>query len=156
MALRNVLKEGNETLRKKSREVTVFDERLATLIDDMVETMRDSQGVGLAAPQVGILRKVVVIDVGEGPHELVNPVIVHQEGDQYGAEGCLSVPNQWGMVHRPQKVRVKAQDRTGKEFELEAEDYFAVAVCHELDHLAGVLFIDKAEEMLEPEDLEQD
>ena len=153
MALRTIIKEGDERLRKKSRPVTEFNERLWTLLDDMYETMK-GDGVGIAAPQVGILRRAVVIDVGEGRHELVNPEIVEQEGDQYGGEGCLSVPGQYGMVHRPQKLRVRAQDRYGKPFELEAEGYRAVAVCHETDHLDGVLFIDKADRMLDPEELE--
>ncbi|RGX54169.1 peptide deformylase [Anaerotruncus sp. AF02-27] len=155
MALRNILKNGDERLRKKSRPVTDFNERLWMLLDDMAETMRDSDGVGLAAPQVGILRRVVVIDVGDGLVELVNPVITETEGDQYGGEGCLSVPGEWGMVHRPQKLVVKAQDRHGKEIKLPAEDYFAVAVCHETDHLDGILFIDRADRMLTPEEMEE-
>jgi len=155
MALRNILKNGDERLRKKSRPVIDFNERLWMLLDDMAETMRDSDGVGLAAPQVGILRRVVVIDVGDGLVELVNPVITETEGDQYGGEGCLSVPGEWGMVHRPQKLVVKAQDRHGKEIELPAEDYFAVAVCHETDHLDGILFIDRADRMLTPEEMEE-
>ena len=155
MALRNILKNGDERLRKKSRPVTDFNERLWMLLDDMAETMRDSDGVGLAAPQVGILRRVVVIDVGDGLVELVNPVITETEGDQYGGEGCLSVPGEWGMVHRPQKLVVKAQDRHGKKIELPAEDYFAVAVCHETDHLDGILFIDRADRMLTPEEMEE-
>ena len=154
MALRTIIKEGDERLRKKSRPVTEFNERLWTLLDDMYETMK-GDGVGIAAPQVGNLRRAVVIDVGEGRHELVNPEIDEQEGDQYGGEGCLSVPGQYGMVHRPQKLRVRAQDRYGKPFELEAEGYLAVAVCHETDHLDGVLFIDKADRMLDPEELEE-
>ena len=154
MALRTIIKEGDERLRKKSRPVTEFNERLWTLLDEMYETMK-GDGVGIAAPQVGILRRAVVIDVGEGRHELVNPEIVEQEGDQYGGEGCLSVPGQYGMVHRPQKLRVRAQDRYGKPFELEAEWYLAVSVCHETDHLDGVLFIDKADRMLDPEELEE-
>ena len=152
MALRNILKEGDERLRKKSRPVTDFNERLWTLLDDMYETMNDG-GVGIAAPQVGVLRRAVVIDVGEGKHELVNPVIVEQSGDQCGGEGCLSIPGQYGLVHRPAQLRLKAQDRYGKPFELEAEGYFAVAVCHEVDHLDGILFIDKAERMLDPEEI---
>ncbi|WP_308754705.1 peptide deformylase [uncultured Anaerotruncus sp.] len=154
MALRTIIKEGDERLRKRSRPVTEFNDRLWTLLDDMYETMK-GDGVGIAAPQVGILRRAVVIDVGDGRHELVNPEIVEQEGDQYGGEGCLSVPGQYGMVHRPQKLRVRAQDRYGKPFELEAEGYLAVAVCHETDHLDGVLFIDKADRMLDPEELEE-
>ena len=152
MALRNILKEGDERLRKKSRPVTDFNERLWTLLEDMYETMKDG-GVGIAAPQVGVLRRAVVIDVGEGKHELVNPVIVEQSGDQCGGEGCLSIPGQYGLVHRPAQLRLKAQDRYGKPFELEAEGYFAVAVCHEVDHLDGILFIDKAERMLDPEEI---
>ena len=152
MALRNILKEGDERLRKKSRPVTDFNERLWTRLDDMYETMKDG-GVGIAAPQVGVLRRAVVIDVGEGKHELVNPVIVEQSGDQCGGEGCLSIPGQYGLVHRPAQLRLKAQDRYGKPFELEAEGYFAVAVCHEVDHLDGILFIDKAERMLDPEEI---
>lgn len=152
MALRNILKEGDERLRKKSRPVTDFNERLWTLLDDIYETMKDG-GVGIAAPQVGVLRRAVVIDVGEGKHELVNPVIVEQSGDQCGGEGCLSIPGQYGLVHRPAQLRLKAQDRYGKPFELEAEGYFAVAVCHEVDHLDGILFIDKAERMLDPEEI---
>ncbi|MCI8492044.1 MULTISPECIES: peptide deformylase [Anaerotruncus] len=152
MALRNILKEGDERLRKKSRPVTDFNERLWTLLDDMYETMKDG-GVGIAAPQVGVLRRAVVIDVGEGKHEFVNPVIVEQSGDQCGGEGCLSIPGQYGLVHRPAQLRIKAQDRYGKPFELEAEGYFAVAVCHEVDHLDGILFIDKVERMLDPEEI---
>ena len=154
MAMRNVLKNGDERLRKKSRPVTEFNERLWQLIDDMYETMKENDGVGIAAPQVGILRRVVVIDVGEGRHDLVNPVITEQEGDQIGSEGCLSVPGEYGIVHRPSSLTVKAQDRNGKPIELKAEGYLAVAVCHEVDHLDGVLFIDKAERMLTPEELE--
>lgn len=153
MALRNIIKNGDERLRKKARAVTDFNERLWTLLDDMYETMQDGDGVGLAATQVGILRRAVVIDIGEGLIELINPVITESSGDQYGSEGCMSVPGEYGMVHRPQKVVVQAQDRHGKPFELTAEDYLAVAVCHETDHLDGVLFIDKTDHMLTPEEL---
>lgn len=156
MALRSVLLEGDPQLRKKSRPVMEFNQRLWTLLDDMLETMREKNGVGIAAPQVGALRRAVIIDVGDGPTELINPEIIYTEGDQCGAEGCLSLPGEYGMVHRPQKVRVKAVDRFGKPFELEAEDYLAVAACHETDHLDGVLFIDKVERMLTPEELEDD
>ncbi|MBE6907646.1 peptide deformylase [Marasmitruncus massiliensis] len=153
MALRNIIKNGDERLRKKARAVTDFNERLWTLLDDMYETMQDGDGVGLAATQVGILRRAVVIDIGEGLIEFINPVITESSGDQYGSEGCMSVPGEYGMVHRPQKVVVQAQDRHGKPFELTAEDYLAVAVCHETDHLDGVLFIDKTDHMLTPEEL---
>lgn len=154
MALRNVLHEGDERLRKISRPVTEFNQRLWTLLDDMEETMRAQNGVGLAAPQVGILRRVVVVDVGMGLHELINPEIIDQKGNQCGSEGCLSIPGEYGMVNRPQWVKVRAQDRFGKEFEQEADGYLAVAFCHELDHLDGILFTDKAERMLTPEELE--
>lgn len=154
MAIRNILTDADERLRKKSRDVTDFNSKLWQLLDDMYETMKDG-GVGIAAPQVGILRRAVVIDVGDGKHELMNPVIVSEEGDQYGSEGCLSLPGEWGMVHRPEKLKVRAQDRSGKPFELEAEGYLAVAVCHELDHLNGVLFVDRADRMLTPEELEE-
>ncbi len=155
MGLRNVLVNGDERLRKKSRPVTEFDQRLWNLLDDLYETMQERNGVGIAAPQVGILRRAVVIDVGEGKVELINPEIVEKEGDQYGTEGCLSVPGEWGMVHRPKKVKVKAQDRNGEPFELEAQDYLAVAACHETDHLEGVLFIDLADRMLDESELEE-
>ncbi len=153
MALRTIITTGDDRLRKKARPVTEFNERFHDLLDDMYETMQKDDGVGLAAPQVGILRKAVVIDVGEGLVELVNPVITDRSGDQYGYEGCLSVPGKYGMVHRPQKVSVEAQDRNGKKIKLEAEGFLAVAVCHELDHLDGVLFIDLADRMLTPEEL---
>lgn len=153
MALRTIIKTGDDRLRKKARPVTDFNERFRTLLDDMFETMQKNEGVGLAAPQVGILRRAVVIDVGEGLVELVNPVITERSGDQYGSEGCLSVPGEYGMVHRPQKVSVQAQDRNGKTVKLDAEGYLAVAVCHELDHLEGVLFTDVSDHMLTPEEL---
>lgn len=156
MALRTIVKEGDERLRKVTRPVTDFNERLWTLLDDMYETMQEHNGVGIAAPQVGILRSVVVVDVGDGKHEFINPEIVGQDGDQYGAEGCLSIPGEYGMVHRPQTVKVRAQDRDGNTFELEAQDYLAVAVCHETDHLKGVLFIDKADRMLDDDETEED
>lgn len=153
MALRTIITTGDDRLRKKARPVTEFNERFHDLLDDMYETMQKDDGVGLAAPQVGILRRAAVIDIGEGLVELVNPVITERSGDQYGNEGCLSVPGKYGMVHRPQKVSVEAQDRNGKQIKLEAEGFLAVAVCHELDHLDGVLFIDLADRMLTPEEL---
>lgn len=153
MALRTIITTGDDRLRKKARPVTDFNERFHDLLDDMYETMQKDDGVGLAAPQVGILRRAAVIDIGEGLVELVNPVITERSGDQYGNEGCLSVPGKYGMVHRPQKVSVEAQDRNGKQIKLEAEGFLAVAVCHELDHLDGVLFIDLADRMLTPEEL---
>jgi peptide deformylase len=159
MAVRNVLIEGDETLRKKSREITEITPRMLTLIDDMAETMYANDGVGLAAPQVGVLRRVVIVaDIsGEEPRyiEMVNPEIVEQDGEQIGPEGCLSLPNIWGVVTRPQKVTVKAQDRFGEPFTLEAEDLLARACCHELDHLEGVLFDEIADRFLSEEEIEQ-
>lgn len=152
MALRNILKFGDETLRKKSREVTVFDDKLWVLLDDLYETLKDSKGVGLAAPQVGILRRVVVIDAGDGLIELVNPVITHMKGKQREVEGCLSSPGEWGYVKRPQKVKVTAQNRHGKEMRLEGEGLLAVAFCHEIDHLNGVIFTDLADEMVDKDE----
>lgn len=140
MALRNIVKLGDPVLTKKSRVVEKFDERLATLIDDMLETMYDGNGVGLAAVQVGILKRVVVIDIGEGPMELVNPEIIYTEGEQISQEGCLSLPGKWGTTSRPKKVQIKAQDRTGKWQVFTGEDLKAKAFCHEIDHLDGILF----------------
>ncbi|MEG1448010.1 MAG: peptide deformylase [Oscillospiraceae bacterium] len=152
MALRKIVFENDPTLRKKSKVVTAFDERLATLLDDMTETMDKNNGVGLAAIQVGILKRAIVIDIGEGLIEAINPVIVSESGKQNDAEGCLSCPGQRGMVSRPQKVTVKAQDRNGKEYEIEAKGLLARAFCHEIDHLDGIIFKDRASEMLEPDD----
>lgn len=140
MALRNIVKLGDPVLTKKSRVVEKFDYRLATLIDDMLETMYDGNGVGLAAVQVGILKRVVVIDIGEGPMELVNPEIIYTEGEQISQEGCLSLPGKWGTTSRPKKVQIKAQDRTGKWQVFTGEDLKAKAFCHEIDHLDGILF----------------
>lgn len=155
MAYRNILTKEQEILRKKSRRVEVFDDKLATLIDDMYQTLEQAEGAGLAAPQVGVLRRVVVINVGDGPMELVNPEILWTEGEDDGLEGCLSFPGQWGFVVRPHKLRVRFQDRTGAVHEEEGEDLFARCVCHELDHLDGVLYVDKAEKMLTQEELEE-
>ena len=145
MAIRKIVVVGeDEVLRKRARRVDKFDKRLWTLLDDMAETMYDADGAGLAAPQVGILKRAVVIDVGEGLIELVNPEIVWQDGAAVHAEGCLSVPGRRGTVERPTRVRVRAQDRKGKEIELDGDDEFlAMAVCHELDHLDGIIYTDK-------------
>ncbi len=140
MALRNIVKLGDPILYKKSRVVEKFDDRLAMLIDDMKETMYDGNGVGLAAVQVGILKRVVVIDIGEGPMELVNPEITFAEGEQISQEGCLSLPGKWANTKRPQRVQVKAQDRNGKWQVFTGEDLKAKAFCHEIDHLDGILF----------------
>ena len=140
MAIRNIIKKGDETLTKKSRPVEVFDERLASIIDDMIETLHAADGVGLAAPQVGILRRICVIGVGKGVIELVNPVIVEQQGAQEVLEGCLSCPGETGVTRRPKIVKVKAQNRRGKWIMFRGEDLKARAFCHEIDHLDGILF----------------
>ena len=144
MAKRNIVILGeDEVLRKKCRKVEKFDDKLAALLDDMAETMYDANGVGLAAPQVGILRRVVTIDVGEGLIELVNPEIIAAEGKKVDVEGCLSVPNRAGMVERPEKVTVRAQNRKGETFEITGVEMLAKCLCHELDHLDGVIYVDK-------------
>ena len=148
MAIRNVVQEGDDILRKKCFKVTAFDEKLGQLLDDMQESVRKEEGAGLAAPQVGILRRAVVVDVEEGFFELVNPVIVQEKGEQTGWEGCLSVRGKRGVVSRPQVVKVEYFDRTGKKKKLTARGFFARAVCHELDHLDGILYIDRAERVV--------
>ncbi len=144
MAVRTIRKDGDEILRKVSRKVEVIDDRILTLLDDMKDTMKKAEGVGLAAPQVGVLRRVVVIDVGEGLIELINPVIVYESGEQFEMEGCLSIPGIKGKVKRPEKVIVRAQNRKGKTFEMTGTELLAIAFCHEIDHLNGILFTDKA------------
>ena len=143
--IRKIVKLGDEVLRKQSKPMQKFDLRLWLLLRDMAETMYKAEGVGLAAPQVGILRRVVVIDIGEGLVELINPEIIAMEGEQVGQDGCLSVPGRRGVVIRPNKVTVRAQDRNGKHFELTGEGFMARAICHELDHLDGVIYVDKME-----------
>ena len=143
MALRNVVKIGDPILNKKSRVIESFDEKLSTLIDDMFETMYKENGVGLAAVQVGMLKRVVVIDVGDGPMELVNPEITLKEGEQREQEGCLSLPGKYGTTVRPMKVQVKAQNREGKWQVFTGEGLKARAFCHEIDHLDGILFTSK-------------
>lgn len=152
MALRNVVKYGDPILKKKSRKVEVFDEKIATLIDDMFETMYNSDGVGLAAVQVGILKRIVVIDCGDGPMELVNPEITLAEGEQHAQEGCLSLPGRYETTIRPQHVQVKGQDRNGKWHVYTGDDLKARAFCHEIDHLDGILFIDRLEKDHKKED----
>ena len=155
MALRNIVTVGDSVLTKVSRPVTKFDRRLHQLLDDMTETLEDAGGVGLAAPQVGILRRVVVVDTGEdGILELVNPEIIAQSGEQTGLEGCLSVPGEYGIVTRPNEVTVRAQDRDGNWFEKTGEALCARAFCHEIDHLHGVLFTSHVSRMLTPEELQ--
>lgn len=146
MAKLKILTEGDMALRLKSRPVTNINQRILTLLDDMVETMRLADGVGLAAPQVGVLRRVVVIECEPGKVlELINPVITSREGEQHELEGCLSVPGRQGYTHRPMKVTVEAQDRTGALCTYEGEGLLARAFCHEIDHLDGILYIDHAE-----------
>ena len=154
MAKRQIVKEGDPILRKKCRPVEKFDDRLAILLDDMAETMYSANGVGLAGPQVGMLRRVVVIDTGDHLYELVNPRIVERDGEQEGLEGCLSIPGAWGIVKRPNHVRIQAQDRYGQPFEVEGEGFTARAFCHELDHLDGILYDELAERMLTAEEVE--
>ena len=155
MALRMILTEGNPTLNKVCRPVTAFDERLATLLDDMKETVTHANGVGLAAPQVGVLRRIVVVDLGDEIVELVNPRILEQSGEQYGLEGCLSVPNRFGLVKRPNFVKLEAQDRHGDWYEYEGEDLIARCFCHELEHLDGHLYTERAYRMLTEEEYEK-
>ena len=157
MALRDIVKEGDKTLTKMCRRIEKFDDKLAILLDDMAETLKVAEGVGLAAPQVGILRRVCIVDIGdeEGLIELVNPEIIEQSGTQCGAEGCLSFPNQYGVVERPMFVTVKAQDRNGNEFTVTGEGLKARAFCHEIDHLNGVVFKERAERMLSPDEVEK-
>lgn len=155
MALRTIITEGDPALRKICRPVEKFDERLHTLIDDMRETLEVSNGVGIAAPQIGILRRVVlVLDAEENVIELVNPSILSAEGEQTGLEGCLSVPGKYGVVTRPMKVTVRAQDRNGNYFEVTGEELTARCFCHELDHLDGHLFVDLTDELYTPEEVE--
>lgn len=143
MAIRNIVKIGDDVLRKTCRTQMTFDEKLATILDDMAETMYKAEGVGLAAPQIGILRRYCVVDVGDGLIELINPVITEMSGSQTGNEGCLSVPDRFEDVTRPMKVTVRAQDRNGNNFTITAEGFKARAFCHEIDHLDGVLYIDR-------------
>ncbi len=161
MALRTIVLEGDSVLHKHCRPVTNFDERLHQLIDDMRETLIGSDGVGLAAPQVGILRRVVLVletnvPEGEDPYiiELINPEIVESSGSQNGPEGCLSVPGRFGLVERPMDVTVRAQDRNGNSFEVKGHELTARAFCHELDHLEGKMFTQCASRMLTDEELE--
>ena len=143
MAIRNIVKIGDDVLKKVCRTQLTFDEKLATILDDMAETMYKADGVGLAAPQVGILRRFCIIDVGEGLIELINPVITEKSGSQTGSEGCLSVPDRYEEVTRPMKVTVRAQDRNGNNITVTGEGLKARALCHEIDHLDGILYIDR-------------
>ena len=144
MAIRNIVQVGDDVLRKKCFEVTDFGKRTWELLDDMKDTLKKAQGAGLAAPQVGVLRRIFIVDVEEGFFEFLNPEIISEKGEQFGIEGCLSVKGKWGDVKRPSTVVVKYQDRNGKFHKLTANDFFAKAICHENDHLNGILYTDKA------------
>ena len=149
MAVRNIVTIGDEILRKKSRPVEKIDERIKTLLADMADTLHDAQGAGLAAVQVGVLRRVVVIDLGEGLINLINPEIISSQGSREVVEGCLSIPGRSGRLLRPEKVTVRALDENGNEFEITGEDMLAKCLCHEIDHLDGILYIDKLIEYVE-------
>ena len=155
MAIRKIVTQGDSRLGKKCRQVTDFNKRLHDLLDDMKETLEEAQGVGLAAPQVGVLRRVVVIaDDEDNMLELVNPEILEQSGEQTGPEGCLSVPGTWGMVTRPNFVRIRAQDRYGEWFEADGEELMARCFCHEIEHLDGHLYVEHIDHFLTEEELE--
>lgn len=154
MAIRNIVTIEDPVLRKKSRPVVNFDEKLWTLLDDMKETLKKADGAGLAAVQVGILRRAVIVDVGDGkPLELINPEIVETSGEQEGQEGCLSLPGKWGVVRRPEFVKVRAQNRKGQWCMFKGEGLKARCFCHEIDHLDGIVFTDRAKHMLTDEEL---
>lgn len=144
MAIRNIRNDKDELLRKKSKEVDSIDNKVRELVLDMFDTMYKNDGVGLAAPQVGILKRIIVYDIGDGPKVMINPVITKTSGKQTGEEGCLSSPNVFGMVDRPAVVHVRAFDLEGKEVALKAKELEAIVICHETDHLDGILFLDKA------------
>ena len=156
MALRTILSDKESALHKTCKPVTNFDSRLFTLLDDMRETLIESGGVGLAAPQVGILRRVVLVDTGEEILELINPTLVETDGEQEGPEGCLSVPGKYGLVKRPYYAKVRAQDRDGNWYEAEGEELIARCFCHELDHLDGILYTQVMERFLTEEELDFD
>lgn len=149
MALRNIVKEGDDILTKRAKEVPEVNEKIKGLLDDMIETMRANDGVGLAAPQVGVLRRVFVVEVNDEVYELINPEILEESGIQTGDEGCLSVPGYIGTVERPAYIKMKGLDRDGKEVLVEGTELLAVALSHEYDHLEGVLFVNKALDLQE-------
>ncbi len=158
MAIRNIIDESDERLFKKSRKVEAFDERLHTLLDDMADTMYESNGVGIAAVQVGILKRAFLVDVlyeDDSLIEFINPEIISKDGEQTGREGCLSFPNLFGDVTRPNNVKIKAQDRFGDYFEVEAMEFFARAICHEFDHIDGHVFTELASNLMSGEEIER-
>ena len=156
MGLRKILTDKEPALHKTCRPVVDFDKKLHKLLDDMAETLEEANGVGLAAPQVGILRRVVIVDTGDGILELINPSLVETDGEQEGPEGCLSVPGKYGLVKRPYYAKVKAQDRDGQWFEVEAEELIARCFCHELDHLDGIVYTQVMDRFLTEEELAAD
>ena len=156
MGLRKILTDKEPALHKICKPVTVFDSKLHKLLDDMADTVADANGVGLAAPQVGILRRVVVVDTGEEVLELINPSLVETDGEQVGPEGCRSVPGKYGLVKRPYTAKVRAQDRDGEWFDVEGEDLIARCFCHELDHLDGIVYTEVMDRFLTEEELEAD
>ncbi len=153
MGLRKILTDAEPALHKVCKNVTAFDNKLHKLLDDMQETLAEANGVGLAAPQVGILRRVVIVDTGEEILELVNPTLLETDGEQEGAEGCLSVPGKYGLVRRPYYAKVRAQDRYGDWYEVEGEELIARCFCHELDHLDGIIYTEVMERFLTEEEL---
>lgn len=153
MAIRTIVKKGDEILRKKCKPVQEISDKITELLDDMKETMYNcGNGVGLAAPQVGILKRIVVIDVGQGLIELINPEILEREGEQVAVEGCLSIPGVWGEVKRPARVVVQYTDRHGKKIKVEGTEMLAICLCHEIDHLEGILFEDKVTRFVDMEE----
>ena len=156
MGLRKILTDKDPALHKVCKPVTAFDKKLHKLLDDMAETLEEANGVGLAAPQVGILRRVVIVDTGEEILELVNPTLIETDGEQEGIEGCLSVPGRYGLVKRPMYAKVRAQDRFGDWYEAEGEELIARCFCHELDHLDGIVYTEVMERYLTEEELEYD
>lgn len=155
MALRRIVKEGDPILRTKCRPVTEFDEKLSLLLDDMHETLRKHEGIGLAGPQVGYCRRLFIMHLGEEEFDVINPEILKKSGKQYVLEGCLSVPGKWGYVDRPKKCKFRAQNRKGEWYEMTLTDLGAQCLCHENDHLDGQLFIDIVKEFVDPKDLEE-
>ena len=153
MGIRKILTDQEPALHKVCKQVTNFDQKLHKLLDDMAETLAEANGVGLAAPQVGILRRVVIVDTGEEILELVNPTLLETDGGQEGAEGCLSVPGKYGLVKRPYYAKVRAQDRNGEWFEAEGEELIARCFCHELDHLDGIIYTEVMDRFLTEEEL---
>jgi peptide deformylase len=157
LAILPIVTYPNEILEQKCDKVTVFDKKLAKLLDNMYDTMIEADGVGLAAPQVGVKKQIAIVDIGDdsGTLEMINPEILETDGEQIGPEGCLSFPDVYGEVKRPYYVRVRAKDRKGREYEIEAEDFFARAILHEIDHLQGILFTKKISKYLSEEELER-